>query len=155
VRLSKPWRCETTKGGTGMIWHYLLPSGQTWIVWLLEALLAAGFISFFSGAIARILSTIPVVGNIIASVVRMLFSNYEKWLSDRIPKLAEQAVLSTEEKWKNLGSQYNPADRAQAKLKESINTLQQMAPGIPENLAQKQVEAALARVRANGLEQKS
>jgi hypothetical protein len=138
-----------------MIWHYLLPSGQTWIVWLLEALLAAGFISFFSGAIARILSTIPVVGNIIASVVRMLFSNYEKWLSDRIPKLAEQAVLSTEEKWKNLGSQYNPADRAQAKLKESINTLQQMAPGIPENLAQKQVEAALARVRANGLEQKS
>lgn len=63
--------------------------------------------------------------------------------------------MSTEEKWKNLGSQYNPADRAQAKLKESINTLQQMAPGIPENLAQKQVEAALARVRANGLEQKS
>jgi len=134
--------------------HDFLPSNQIWVVWLVEALLGAGVVSLLSGSIARIFSTIPVVGNAIASAVRMIFSNYEKWLSERVPKLAEQAVLSTEERWRNLGNQYNPADRAQAKLQDSINTLQKMAPGLPYKLAEKQVEAALARIRSNYMEQK-
>jgi hypothetical protein len=71
-----------------------------------------------------------------------------------VPKLAEQAVLATEEKWRMVGSQYDPAARAQAKLQEAMEALQQMAPGLPRDLAQKQIEAALARIRAMGMEQK-
>jgi hypothetical protein len=95
-----------------------------------------------------------VVGPVLAAAVRMLFSNYEKWLSERVPKLAEQAVLATEEKWRKVGSQYDPAARAQAKLQEAMEALQQMAPGLPRDIAQKQIEAALARIRAMGMEQK-
>ncbi|VCU53807.1 hypothetical protein TTHN1_01593 [Thermus thermophilus] len=131
-----------------------LPQGQVWLVWLVQALLAAGLIALLSGLIVRVVSPIPVVGPVLAAAVRMLFSNYEKWLSERVPKLAEQAVLATEEKWRKVGSQYDPAARAQAKLQEAIEALQQMAPGLPRDIAQKQIEAALARIRAMGMEQK-
>jgi len=136
-------------------WHDLVPSGQTWVIWLVQALLAAGLIALLAGAITRLLSAIPVVGPVLAAAVRMLFSNYERWLSERVPKLAEQAVLATEEKWRKVGSQYDPAARAQAKLQEAIEALQQMAPGLPRDIAQKQIEAALARIRAMGMEQKA
>jgi hypothetical protein len=53
-----------------------------------------------------------------------------------------------------VGSQYDPAARAQAKLQEAMEALQQMAPGLPRDIAQKQIEAALARIRAMGMEQK-
>jgi hypothetical protein len=140
--------------GQALSCYDLVPSGQTWAIWLLQALLAAGLIALLAGAITRLLAAIPVVGPALAVAVRMLFSNYEKWLSERVPKLAEQAVLATEEKWRQVGSQYDPAARAQAKLQEAMEALQQMAPGLPRDLAQKQIEAALARIRVMGMEQK-
>ena len=140
--------------GQAFTWYDLVPSGQTWVIWLLQALLAAGVIALLAGAITRLLSAIPVVGPALAAVVRMLFSNYERWLSERVPRLAEQAVLATEEKWRQVGSQYDPAARAQAKLQEAMEALQQMAPGLPRHIAQTQIEAALARIRASGMEQK-
>jgi len=140
--------------GQALSWYDLVPSGQTWVIWLLQALLAAGVIALLAGAITRLLSAIPVVGPALAAVVRMLFSNYERWLSERVPRLAEQAVLATEEKWRQVGSQYDPAARAQAKLQEAMEALQQMAPGLPRHIAQTQIEAALARIRASGMEQK-
>lgn len=132
-----------------------LPEGQVWLVWLVQALLAAGLIALLSGLIVRAVSAIPVVGPVLAAAVRMLFSNYEKWLSERVPKLAEQAVLATEEKWRKVGAQYDPAARAEAKLREAMEALQQMAPGLPRDIAQRQIEAALARIRAMGMEQKA
>ena len=140
--------------GNFLGWHDLVPSGQTWAIWLLQAVLAAGVIALLAGAITRLLSAIPVVGPALAAAVRMLFFNYEKWLTERVSKLAEQAVLATEEKWRQVGSQYDPAARAQAKLQEAMEALQQMAPGLPRDIAKKQIEAALARIRAMGMEQK-
>jgi len=131
-----------------------LPQGQVWLVWLVQALLAAGLIALLSGLIVRAVSAIPVVGPVLAAAVRMLFANYEKWLSERVPKLAEQAVLATEERWRKVGTQYDPSARAEAKLREAMEALQQMAPGLPRDIAQRQIEAALARIRAMGMEQK-
>lgn len=105
-----------------------LPQGQVWLVWLVQALLAAGLIALLSGLIVRVVSAIPVVGPVLAAAVRMLFANYEKWLSERVPKLAEQAVLATEERWRKVGPQYDPSARAEAKLREAMEALQQMAP---------------------------
>ncbi len=131
-----------------------LPQGQVWLVWLVQALLAAGLIALLSGLIVRVVSAIPVVGPVLAAAVRMLVANYEKWLSERVPKLAEQAVLATEERWRKVGPQ-DPSARAEAKLREAMEALQQMAPGLPRDIAQRQIEAALARIRAMGMEQKA
>ncbi len=131
-----------------------IPQGQVWLVWLLQALLAAGLISLLSGLIVRAVSVIPVVGPVLAAAVRMVLSNYEKWLSERVPKMAEQAVLATEERWRKVGPQYDPSARAEAKLREAMEALQRMAPGLSRDIAQKQIEAALARIRAAGMEQK-
>ena len=45
--------------------------------------------------------------------------------------------------------------RAEAKLREAMEALQQMAPGLPRDIAKRQIEAALARIRAMGMEQKA
>ncbi|GAA5334086.1 hypothetical protein [Thermus hydrothermalis] len=135
--------------------HDLLPEGQVWLVWLVQALLAAGLIALLSGLIVRAVSAIPVVGPVLAAAIRLVFSNYEKWLSERVPRLAEQAVLATEERWRKVGTQYDPSARAEAKLREAMEALQQMAPGLPRDIAQRQIEAALARIRAMGMEQKA
>lgn len=132
-----------------------LPQGQVWLVWLVQALLAAGLIALLSGLIVRVVSAIPVVGPVLAAAIRLVFSNYEKWLSERVPRLAEQAVLATEERWRKMSPQYDPSARAEAKLREAMEALQQMAPGLPRDIAQRQIEAALARIRAMGMEQKA
>ncbi len=124
-------------------------------MWLVQALLAAGLIALLSGLIVRAVSAIPVVGPVLAAAIRLVFSNYEKWLSERVPRLAEQAVLATEERWRKVGTQYDPSARAEAKLREAMEALQQMAPGLPRDIAQRQIEAALARIRAMGMEQKA
>lgn len=132
-----------------------VPQGQVWLIWLIQALLAAGLIALLSGLIVRVVSAIPVVGPVLAAAIRLVFSNYEKWLSERVPRLAEQAVLATEERWRKVGAQYDPSARAEAKLREAMEALQQMAPGLPRDIAQRQIEAALGRIRAMGMEQKA
>ncbi len=123
------------------------------MVWLVQALLAAGVIAVAAGLLVRLVAGIPVVGPILAGIIRMIAGNYERWLSERVPKLAEQAVLAVEEKYRR--SELPPAERASQKLEEAIQILQTLAPGLSRDIAQKQIEAALARVRAMGMEQKA
>ena len=132
--------------------HDLIPPGQVWLVWALQAALAVGVIALLAGFLIRILGAIPIVGPILARIVRILASNYEKWLSERVPKLAEQTVLAVEEKYRS--SSMPPLERAATKMEEAIQGLQQMAPGLSRDIAQKQIEAALARIRSMGMEQK-
>ncbi|WP_114314090.1 hypothetical protein [Thermus caldifontis] len=130
-----------------------VPPKDLWMVWLVQALLAAGVIAVAAGLLVRLVAGIPVVGPILAGIIRMIAGNYERWLSERVPKLAEQAVLAVEEKYRR--SELPPAERASQKLEEAIQILQTLAPGLSRDIAQKQIEAALARVRAMGMEQKA
>lgn len=136
-----------------MNWTDLVPPGNLWIVWLLQAALAVGVIALAAGALIAILGKIPVVGPILAGIVRIIAGNYERWLSERVPKLAEQVVLSVEERYRKSNLSFE--ERAQTKLEEAISALQQMAPGLGRDIAQRQVEAALSRIRATGMEQKA
>lgn len=136
-----------------MNWTDLIPPGNLWGIWLLQAALAVGVVALLAGALVALLGRIPVVGPVLAAMVRILAGNYEKWLSERVPKLAEQAVLSVEERYRR--STLPPEERARAKLEEAISALQEMAPGLARDIAQRQVEAALARIRATGMEQKA
>jgi len=133
--------------------HDLIPSGQVWLVWALQAALAVGVIALVAGLLVRLVSLIPGVGPVLAGIIRILASNYEKWLSERVPKLAEQVVLSVEERYR--ATTLPPQERAAAKLEEAVRTLQELAPGLSRDIAQKQIEAALARIRAMGMEQKA
>ncbi|AWR86780.1 hypothetical protein [Meiothermus taiwanensis] len=136
-----------------MNWTDFIPSGNLWIVWLLQAALAVGVIALAAGALIAILGKIPIVGPILAGIVRIIAGNYERWLSERVPKLAEQVVLSVEERYRKSNLSFE--ERAQTKLEEAISALQQMAPGLGRDIAQRQVEAALSRIRATGMEQKA
>jgi hypothetical protein len=131
----------------------LIPSGQVWLVWALQAALAVGVVALVAGLLVRLVSFIPGVGPVLAGIIRILASNYEKWLAERVPKLAEQAVLATEERYR--ATALPPEQRATTKLEEAVRTLQELAPGLSRDIAQKQIEAALARVRAMGMEQKA
>jgi hypothetical protein len=136
-----------------MNWQDLIPTGNIWMVWLLQAALAVGVVALLAGALIALVGRIPVVGPILAGIIRLIAGNYERWLQERVPKLAEQAVLATEERYR---ATHLPAEeRARVKLDEAIQALQQMAPGLARDIAQRQVEAALARIRAAGMEQKA
>jgi len=131
----------------------LIPPKDLWMIWLVQALLAVGVIALVAGLLVRLVAGIPVVGPILAGIIRMIAGNYERWLSERVPKLAEQAVLAVEEKYRR--SELPPAERASQKLEEAIQILQTLAPVLSRDIAQRQIEAALARIRAMGMEQKA
>lgn len=130
-----------------------IPPTQTWIVWAVQAALAVGVISLLAGALVGLLGRIPVVGPVLAGIVRFIGSNYEKWLTERLPKIAEQAVLAVEDRYRK--SDLPPEVRAQEKMREALELVQQMAPGVNQNVARAAIDAALARVRHNYMEQKA
>lgn len=132
----------------------LLPDKGTLLIWLIQAALAVGIVSLLAGLIIRIIIKIPIIGPVLARIIRIIAGNYEKWLNERVPKLAEQAVLATEERWRK-SALVDSTYRAAQKLEESTKILQSLAPGLSDNIAKVQVEAALARVRASGMEQKA
>nr|WP_279231751.1 hypothetical protein [Thermus thalpophilus] len=119
----------------------------------MQALVALGAVALLAGLLVRLVGGIPVVGPVLAGLIRMLASNYERWLAERVPRLAEQAVLAVEERYRK--SDLPPQERAARKLEEAISTLQELAPGLSRTIAERQIEAALARIRAMGMEQKS
>jgi hypothetical protein len=130
-----------------------LPTAQTWIVWAVQAALAVGVISLLAGLLVAALGKVPFIGPVLANIVRIIGGNYEKWLSDRLPKIAEQVVLAVEERYRK--SDLPPEVRATEKMREALELVQQMAPGINQGVAKAAIEAALTRMRASYMEQKA
>ncbi|WP_332635203.1 hypothetical protein, partial [Halalkalibacter flavus] len=83
------------------------------------ALVALGAVALLAGLLVRLVGGIPVVGPVLAGIIRMLASNYERWLAERVPRLAEQAVLAVEERYRK--SDLPPQERAARKLEEAIS----------------------------------
>lgn len=130
-----------------------IPPTQTWIVWAVQAALAVGVISLLAGLLVSIVSKVPFLGPVLASIIRIIGGNYEKWLSERLPKMAEQAVLAVEERFRK--SDLPPEVRAQEKMREAIELVEQMAPGVNRSVAKASIEAALTRMRSAYMEQKA
>lgn len=129
------------------------PSSQTWITWAVQAALAVGVIALFAGLLTSVLGKVPIVGPLLASIIRVLAGNYEKWLSERLPRLAEQAVQAVEERYRK--SDLPPEVRAQEKMREALELIEQMAPGINRSVAKAAIDAALTRIRSSYMEQKA
>lgn len=130
-----------------------IPPTQTWITWAVQAALAVGVIALFAGLLTSVLGKVPIVGPILAGIIRVLAGNYEKWLSERLPKLAEQAVQAVEERYRK--SDLPPEVRAQEKMREALELIEQMAPGINRSVAKAAIDAALTRIRSSYMEQKA
>lgn len=130
-----------------------IPPTQTWIVWAVQAALAVGVISLLAGLLVAVVSKVPFLGPVLASIIRIIGGNYEKWLSERLPKMAEQAVLAVEERFRK--SDLPPEVRAQEKMREAIELVEQMAPGVNRSVAKAAIEAALTRMRSAYMEQKA
>lgn len=130
-----------------------IPSTQTWIIWAVQAALAVGVISLLAGLLVAVLGKVPLIGPILASLVRIIGGNYEKWLAERLPKMAEQAVLAVEERFRK--SDLPPEVRAAEKMREAVELVEQMAPGINRSIARASIESALTRMRSAYMEQKA
>lgn len=130
-----------------------IPPTQTWIVWAVQAALAVGVVSLLAGLLAVVLGKVPIIGPILASLVRIIGGNYEKWLAERLPKIAEQAVLAVEERYRK--SDLPPEVRATEKMREAVELVEQMAPGVNRSIAKAAIESALTRMRSAYMEQKA
>ncbi len=137
-----------------MTWTDLFPPLQTWIGWAIQAALAYGLISVLAGLLITLLNKIPFIGAVLGNIVRVLASNYERWLAERLPKIAEQAVLAIEERYRKRGDM-PPEERASEKLQAALDLVNQMAPGIPPSVARASVDAALTTMRHSYQEQKA
>ena len=111
--------------------HYLLP-----------ALIASGVLRLTSEAIAGLVARVPVVGVPLSALVRVLAGQYEAWLANHVPKLAQTAVLATEEKFSGLAG-----NNSNQKLENAQAELSKLAPGLSTEQQKVQIHAALARLR--------
>lgn len=124
----------------------LIPPGNLWLVWLIQAALAVGVIMLLVNFLAGVVSAIPGVGPVLAQILRLLGGQYQKWLTEHVPKAAEQAVLAVEERYRR-AVDLPPDERARRKLEEALKILNELAPGLKRDVAVKMIEAALARIR--------
>jgi len=124
----------------------LIPPGQVWLVWLVQAALAVGVIMLVVNFLAGVVAMIPGVGPVLAQILRVLGGQYQKWLTEHVPKAAEQAVLAVEERYR-AAEDLPPEERARRKMEEALKILDQLAPGLNRDVARKMIEAALARIR--------
>ncbi len=128
------------------VWKTLIPPGNLWIVWLVQAALAVGVVMLVVNLLAGVVSAIPGVGPVLAQILRVLGGQYQKWLTEHVPKAAEQAVLAVEEKYR-AAEDLPPEERARRKMEEALKILNRLAPGLDRDVARKMIEAALARIR--------
>jgi hypothetical protein len=124
----------------------LVPSGGTWLVWLIQAALAVGVVMLVVNFLAGVVATIPGIGPVLAHILRILGGQYEKWLNDRVPKAAEQAVMAVEERYRR-ADRMPPRERASRKMEDALKIMDRLTPGVSRSLAESSIEAALTKLR--------
>jgi len=124
----------------------ILPDGNTWLAWLIQAALAVGVVMLIANALSGVLAAIPVVGPTLAAVLKIIAGRYQAWLADQVPKAAEQAVLTVEERYRK-AEKLPPDVRAKQKMEEALAELNKLAPGLRRDTAKSALEAALSRIR--------
>ena len=124
----------------------LMPPSQVWLVWLIQAALTVGVVMLVVNFLAGVVAMVPGVGPVLAQVLRIIGGQYQKWLTEHVPKAAEQAVLAVEEKYRS-AEDLPPEERARRKMEEALKLLDTLAPGLDRETAKRMIEAALARIR--------
>lgn len=105
---------------------------------LLTILASGALIASFNDALAKLASKVPVVGWMLAPVIRRISPLFWAWLR-RVADSAEDAVRHAETL-----TDHNPAKKTLA-----VDRLKQLEPGLGDTALSVQIEDALARIKGD------
>lgn len=109
---------------------------------LLLALLASGaLITFLNDAVAQLVSRIPVIGGLLAMLVRRASPAFWTWLEGQVKDAAERAVREADAKL--------PTASGAARAGVATAVLQQAEPGLTRSQAEIEIEAAYRRLQTD------
>lgn len=106
-------------------------------LWLAIAGVLVG-LTAFDDALAALVSRVPVVGPILAPILRRLSARFRDWLRTRVPASAEAAVKRAEG---HIGDG-NGAIKKEAAVAE----LKAAEPGLTDNETEREIQAAFDRM---------
>lgn len=109
---------------------------------LLAILGSAALISLFNDALAQAAARVPVVGGLLAWVVRRLTPAFWAWLETAVKESAERAVRTADAL--STASTSNESKKLVASA-----ALERAQPGLSPSQIDKEIEAALARVKTD------
>lgn len=116
-------------------------------LWLAIAGVLVG-LTAFDDAIAALVGRVPVVGPILAPILRRLSARFRDWLRTKVPASAEAAVKRVEG---HIGDGAGPI-----KKEAAIAELKQREPGLTDTELEREIQAAFDRlVGASKLEAKA
>lgn len=106
-------------------------------LWLAIAGVVVG-LTVFDDAIAALVSRVPVVGPILAPILRRLSARFREWLRTKVPASAEAAVKRAEG---HVGSGNGPIKKEQA-----VAELKAAEPGLTDPELEREIQAAFDRM---------
>lgn len=110
---------------------------------LLAVLGSAALISLFNDALAQAAARVPVVGGMLAWIVRRLTPAFWAWLETAVKESAERAVR-TADALATAGVTSNETKKLTASA-----ALERAQPGLSPSQVDREIEAALARVKTD------
>lgn len=132
-----------------------IPPVNDVLLWGVGGILAAGAIGLLATTLAALVLPIPFIGIPLSFAIKFMAGQYQKWLTEQLPKLADQAWQATEAiaaNAKKEGAQPAPTDKKEAAL--TILKDQAKVPSSRLTDLEAALEAAHTRNKAGGLELK-
>lgn len=106
---------------------------------VLALLASSALITFLNDAIAHLVAKIPVVGGLLALIVRRATPAFWDWLRNAVAASAERAVREADA----------VATTNATKKAAAVESLAAAQPGLTASQLDREIEAALARVKAD------
>jgi len=126
-----------------------IPNYHELLRWLLAAVIAAGVLGSISAAAAAVVMRIPIIGPVLAAIIPPIMAQYEKWLSDRLQKVADESVRVVErEDWSETPKPARGRQKRQAALTDLKNQLPE-ARRLREDMLINHIEDAVRRMKGN------
>lgn len=106
----------------------------------IQIMLAVLTLTLIDDFVVDVVSKIPMVGKMLAPIVRRVIPGFKKWLSERVGKQAEAIVAQTE-------AQFAAAPQTGA-IKKDVATkaLVEAMPGLEQIEAEREIQAAFNRL---------
>lgn len=95
-------------------------------------------LTILDDALAGLVAKVPVIGPILAALVRRLSARFREWMRTKVPASAEAAVKQAEGM---IGDGHGPAKKAAA-----IETLRAAEPGLRNGELEREIQAAFDRL---------
>lgn len=109
---------------------------------LLAVLASSALITFLNDAVAHLVAKVPVIGGLLALIVRRATPAFWDWLQNAVRESAERAVREAD-------AVATPRTTNAEKKATATEALAAAQPGLTASQLDVEIEAALARVKAD------